>query len=181
MQEADYLALVQQRESCRDYNPDKPVEKEKILACLEAARLAPSACNSQPWHYTVVTNAEQCKALRPMLQGVVPNKFVNDCPAFIIVSETPAGAAATIGGRMQKQHYALTDIGLSVSQLCLTATTLGLSSCILGYFHEKEIKEQFKLPAVYRVRLVISLGYAKKEGLRKKIRKELSEISAFWD
>ncbi len=172
---------MEQRESCRDYDPEKAVEREQLVRCIEAARMAPSACNSQPWHYLVVRNAEDATALRPMLQGMGMNAFVKNCPAFIVVTETPAGATASIGGKLRDQHYAPTDIGLSVSQLCLAATAQGLGTCILGWFDEKKIKEYFELPKNHRVRLVLCVGYAKKDTLRKKQRKSLEEISTFRD
>lgn len=177
----DVFECLERRESCRDYDPDRPVEREKLVRCIEAARLAPSACNSQPWRYLVVRNGESCEALRPMLQGMGMNAFVKDCPAFIVVTETPAGAAASVGGKLKDQYYALTDIGLSVSQLCLAATAQGLGTCILGWFDEKKIKEYFDLPKAHRVRLVLCIGYAKKDSLRKKQRKDIGDISVFWD
>lgn len=177
----DVFECMEKRASCRAYDPEKPVEREKLVTCIEAARLAPSACNSQPWHYVAVRNTEAVETLRPMLQGMGMNAHVKNCPVFIVVMETPAGAAASLGGKWKDQHYALTDIGLSVSQLCLAATAQGLSTCILGWFDEKKIKEYLELPKAHRVRLVICIGYAKKDTPPKKQRKSIEDISVFLD
>ena len=177
----EFFELIEKRESCREFDITKLVEHDKLIACIKAARLAPSACNSQPWHYTVVSNPDLCQKLRPALQDMRMNAFVKDCPVFIVVSEVDAGPMATVGGRIKDQHYALIDIGLSVSQLCLAATTQGLSTCILGWFDEKALKRLCKLPQIRRVRLVICIGYARTDAHRKKLRKDLDEIAAFWN
>ena len=80
----DFMELALRRESCRDFS-EKPVEKEKLEAVMQAARLAPSACNSQPWSFTAVTGARTAKAVAKCLQGMGMNKFTDRCPAFIVV------------------------------------------------------------------------------------------------
>ena len=177
----EFFETIEKRESCRDFDINQPVEHEKLVACIEAARIAPSACNSQPWYYQVANNPEVCKKLRPALQGMQMNNFVETCPAFIVVSETYAGLMATVGGKAKKQHYALVDIGLAVSQLCLGATAQGLSTCILGWFNEDKIRELCQLPKTQRIRLVICVGYARKDLIRKKSRKAWEDIAVFLD
>ncbi|MDO4572388.1 MAG: nitroreductase family protein, partial [Clostridia bacterium] len=171
----DFFDLIGRRESCRDYDPDRTPEREKLENCLEAARLAPSACNSQPWRYLVVTNPAMLAELRAAVRHLGMNAFAGGCPAFAVVLEEGAGPLAAAGGKLQNQYYALTDIGLSVSQFCLAATAQGLSTCIIGWFHEKKLQALFKLPRGQRVRLVIAIGYARGEKLREKTRKPLSD------
>ena len=78
---SDYFDLVQRRESCRNFDPSRPVEKEKLVRCAQAAWLAPSACNGQPWKYLIVTNPELAEKLRPMMMELGMNKFLKN---FII-------------------------------------------------------------------------------------------------
>ena len=83
----DFDEIILKRESCRSYDA-KPVAKEKILKCLEAARLAPSACNSQPWKFTVVTEPETKAKLASLLQIVGGNKFADAAPVLVAVSDS---------------------------------------------------------------------------------------------
>ena len=82
---SDYFDLIRRRESCRNFDPNRPVEKEKLQRCAEAAWLAPSACNGQPWRYLVVTNPELVEKLRPLMMELNMNKFVKNCPADYIL------------------------------------------------------------------------------------------------
>lgn len=174
---ADYFDLIARRESCRDFDPERPIEKEQLVRCLEAARIAPSACNSQPWKYIVVTNPQLLAELKPCVQSMGMNKFVDDCPAMAVIIEEKANLAARTGGRHKDQDYASIDIGLSASQFCYAALEQGLSTCILGWFSEKRIKTLLNIDPDRRVRLLIALGYAKSDKLRTKKRKPLSEMS----
>ncbi len=176
----DFFDLVQRRESCRNFD-SRPVEKEKITACLQAARLAPSACNSQPWHFIVVTNPALAPQVAACTQGGWMNKFTSNCPAFVVVVEEQATLSAAVGGVIKSQQYAPIDIGLSVCHLCLAATEQGLSTCILGWFQEKALKKLLNIPSGKRVRLVVAMGYAASETLRAKKRKSLAEIADFWE
>lgn len=175
----DFFDLIRKRESCRSFDPARPAEREKLERMIEAARLAPSACNSQPWKFCVVTNASLAEKLRPLLQGQGMNRFTDAAPAFIVAVETEANASEAIGARIKRQDFRSIDMGLAVSQLCLAATETGLSTCILGWFDEGGVKELLAIPASRRVRLVIAVGYAKSEALREKTRKAKNKMSTF--
>jgi nitroreductase len=177
---SDYFELIQKRESCRDFDA-RPVEKEKLERCVEAARLAPSACNSQPWKYLVVTNPEMVKKLRPMMQDLGMNKFVDACPAFAIVLEEKAKLKVTVSQRFKDQDFAPIDVAFSASQFCYAATEQGLSTCIIGWHNEPKIKEMFNLEKHERVRLILAVGYAKSDKLREKRRKPIEEMSEFYE
>ena len=82
----DFLELAQKRQSCRSYAP-MPVEEEKLEKMAQAARFAPSACNSQPWKFYIVTNPEKCGQIALATQEDGLNKFTNNCPAFFIITE----------------------------------------------------------------------------------------------
>ena len=173
----EFREVLTQRQSCRAYDPARPVSKEDILACIEAAGLAPSACNSQPYHFTVCTG-DFGKAVAKACTGMGMNKFALDAPCTIVVEEAAYNATAAAGSKFKGQDYRSIDIGLAVSQLVLEAQNRGLATCILGWFDEKKLK--ILLGTEAHIRLVITLGYAKEgDPLRKKSRKALEKIVEF--
>ncbi len=174
----DFFALAAERESCREYS-SQPVELEKLTRCVEAAQMAPSACNSQPWHFTIVTG-DKAKKLAKLVQGGGFNRFADQCSAFIVVNEEPAKLNPKLSGLVEQQKYASIDIGLATAHLCFAATSQGLSTCILGWFQESDIQELLDIPASKRIRLVITVGYAAPPHTpRKKIRKPLEELVTY--
>lgn len=173
----EFREVLSRRQSCRAYDPARPVSKEDILACIEAAGLAPSACNSQPYHFTVC-GGNFGKAVAKACTGMGMNKFALDAPCTIVVEEAAYNATAAAGSKFKGQDYRSIDIGLAVSQLVLEAQNRGLATCILGWFDEKKLKALLGTEA--HIRLVITLGYAKEgDPLRKKSRKELEKIVEF--
>ena len=174
----DFFELIKTRESCRNY-ARRPVEKEKLLRCIEAAGIAPSACNSQPWNFVVVTNPEKAGETAKCLQGRGMNPFTDKAPAFIVVLEEKAKLSPRVSDVLDSQHFAPLDIGLSVMQLCLAATEQGLSTCIIGWFDEEKLKDLLDIGEEEKVRVVLSVGYAAEGKLRQKTRKPLSQIHRF--
>lgn len=174
----NFFSLINTRQSCRKYI-DKSVEKEKLIKCIEAARVAPSACNSQPWHFIIVNNKELVSKVAPCLQDKIMNKFTNQCPAFIVVIEEGGNLASRAGAIMKNQDYRSIDLGIATEHICLAATELGLGTCILGWFKEKELKKLLRISRSKRIRLVIAIGYSESNEVRKKIRKKFDEIATF--
>ena len=125
---------------------------------IESARLAPSACNSQPWFYYVAESPEKVRAIAAASQELGMNGFVKNVPAFVVVAEDKPNLTERIGMRLKDQDFASLDLGLSVSQLILRAAEEGLSTCMIGMFSEKAVKEA--VGAEGRVRLVVAVGYA---------------------
>ena len=93
----------------------------------------------------------------------------------------PLSLFPKIAGSVKDQQYAPIDIGLATAHLCLSATALGLSTCILGWFDEEKVKELLGDTVGGRIRLIIAVGYAKEDSLRPKKRKPLEEILYFGD
>lgn len=174
----DFFELVNKRQSCRSYC-DKPVEKEKLIKCIEAARIAPSACNSQPWHFVVVNNKELSPKVAECLQDKVMNKFTSECPAFIVVVEESGNLTSRAGALIKQQDYRSVDIGIATEHICLAATKQDLGTCILGWFNEKELKKLLNIAKLKRIKLVVAIGYPKDDNIRNKVRKPINEISTF--
>ena len=170
----NFLEIAQTRQSCRAYDEERAVEPEKLTAVLEAARLAPSACNGQPYHFTVC-RGETAKAVAAAVTGMGMNKFAAQAPVLIVVSEKPYVKSAALGAKVKNNDYRSIDIGIAAAYLTAEAAAQGLSTCILGWLDDKRIREICGLDQP--VRLVITLGYAKEgDPLRPKKRKELSEL-----
>ena len=173
----NFLEIAQARQSCRAYDESRTVEPEKLTAVLEAARLAPSACNGQPYHFTVC-RGETAKAVAAGVSGMGMNKFAAQAPVLIVVSEKPYVKSAALGARVKNNDYRSIDIGIAAAYLTAEATAQGLSTCILGWLDDKKIREACGLDQP--VRLVITLGYAREgDPLRPKKRRELSELVTY--
>ena len=176
----DFLELAGRRQSCRKYL-DKPVEREKIIKCMEAARVAPSACNSQPWHFIVVNNKELSSKTADCLQDSIMNKFTSGCGTFIIAVEESGNITSRAGELIKKQDFRATDVAIACEHICLMAEELGLGTCILGWFNEKALKKLLIISKNKRVRLVIAMGYPADKNIRKKVRKNLEDIYTIYE
>lgn len=168
------------RESCRRFSDRRP-DKEALVRCIQTARLAPSACNSQPWSFAVVNSETLSPVVAKCTQSMGMNAFTDSCPAFIVVCEEPANLSAKLGGVVKKQAYASMDIGLATAHICFAALEQGLATCILGWFDEKALKKALGLSRGTRVRLVVAVGYAADDRRRLKKRKPLEEILRYFD
>jgi len=174
----DFLELVKSRQSDRAYDTARAVEPEKLERILEAARLAPSACNAQPWKFVVVTDKELSEKVGKATAGLGMNKFAKDAPVHILVVEESANITSLLGGKVKNKHFPLIDLGIATAHITLAAESEGLGSCILGWFDEKEIKLLTGIPASKRLVLVITIGYSAK-AKRQKIRKEKTKVVTY--
>ncbi|MCX6161105.1 MAG: nitroreductase family protein [Ignavibacteriae bacterium] len=169
--------IIEKRQSNREYKPDT-VEKEKIMQCIEAAHLAPSACNAQAWKFVVVDEPALIKKMAEAANSMGMNKFVAQAPVIIAVVLESANVASAIGSRIKRKDYTQIDLGIAVENICLQATDLGLGSCIVGWFNEREIRKILQIPSVKRVPLLVTLGYTENEQ-RVKSRKKIESIYSF--
>ena len=169
-----FLEIAQTRQSCRGYDETRPIEPEKLNAILEAARLAPSACNGQPYHITLC-RGETAKAVAAAVSGMGMNKFAVQAPVLAVISEMPYVKSAALGSRLKGIDYRSIDIGILAAYLTAEAAAQGLGSCILSWLDSDKICSICGLSGP--VRLVITLGYPKEgEVLRDKKRKPLTEL-----
>lgn len=176
-----FLELVRRRQSVRRYD-DCPVEESLLHQCLEAARLAPSASNSQPWTFVVATDPDLIKTLGEACRGPLGtfNRFATQAPVIItLVLEKPK-TITELGGRIKQKEYPLIDIGIAAEHFCLQAEALGLGTCMIGWFDEPKVKQLLHIPQDKTVGLIITLGWAP-EGypLRQKVRKSFEEVVSF--
>ena len=170
----NFMEIAQNRQSCRNFDPDRPVEQEKLDAILEVARLAPSACNGQPYHLTVCRGAAT-ETLAKATMGMGMNKFVAKVPVLIAISERPYVKTAALGAKMKGIDYRSIDIGIVAAYLTAEATAQGLSTCILGWVDDEKARAACGVQE--KVHLVIALGYAAEgDKLRTKKRRDLTEL-----
>ena len=176
-----FLEMLVQRQSVRGYS-DMPVEPEKLARCLEAARMAPSACNSQPWKFIVVDNPQLKDKIAGLTSSgpLIPmNHFTAQAPLLVVIVRESPNFTSKIGTLLKDKPYTLMDIGIVALQFCLQATAEGLGTCILGWFNEKKVKEALNIPKSKRAELIITVGYPSSQTLRTKIRKTMEEICCY--
>jgi len=175
-----FLDLVKARQSVREYL-SKEVERDKIERCLEAARLAPSANNSQPWSFIVVEDPRLKDAVaRNTFDKLVSfNRFSLQAPVLIlIISERPS-FFSRIGSAIKDKQFSLIDIGITAEHFCLQATEEGLGTCMLGWFNEKGVKALLNISPSQRVELIITMGYPESNQIRPKKRKSIDQIRSY--
>lgn len=173
----DFLEIAKVRQSCRAYDETRLVEQEKLTAVLEAARLAPSACNGQPYHITAC-QGEVAQKVAKACMGMGMNKFASQAPVLLVISEKDYVKSAAVGAKVKNNDYRSMDIGIAVAYLTAEAATQGLSTCILGWLDDGKIRQICGLDQP--VRLVITLGYAKEgESLRPKKRKDMDTLVTY--
>ena len=170
----NFYEIAQTRQSCRNFDPARPVEEEKITAILESARLAPSACNGQPYHFCVC-RGETAKAVAKATQSMGMNKFTSDAPVMLVIAEKPYVKSAALGAKVKGNDYRSIDIGIATAYITAEACVQGLSTCILGWLEREKIQQICGLEDT--ARLVVAIGYAKADDkLRQKKRKSLEEL-----
>ena len=170
----NFTEIAETRQSCRNYDPTRDIEEEKLNRILETARLSPSACNGQPYHITVC-RGEIAKKVANATQGMGLNKFAPDAPVLLVISEMPYNATAAMGAKLKKNDYRSIDIGILSVYITAEATAQGIGSCIIGWLDDKEIRQLCDIGG--QVRLVITLGYPKAEDkLRNKKRKDMETL-----
>jgi nitroreductase len=174
-----FLDLVKKRQSDRKYL-DKPVEREKIERCLEAARLAPSATNSQPWEFIVVEDPEMRKKVAEATFSPVVrfNRFALKAPVLVVLASWRPALSLAIGGILKDRQFNLVDVGITAEHFCLQAAEEDLGTCILGWFQTKKIARLLDIRAPKKPALVLTLGYPARE-TREKKRKDPDKIRRY--
>lgn len=173
----NFEELILKRQSDRRYLPD-PVAKEDVMKCLEAARMSPSACNSQPWKFVVVDDRAKLTEMADAAEGLGMNKFTHVVPVMVAVVLEKMNASARLGSLVKRKDYSMLDLGMAVEHFCLQAADLGLGTCIMGWFDEKRIARLLNVPRGKRIPLIIALGHPA-VSTRRKVRKPMDEMSSW--
>jgi len=176
----NFLDLVKARQSVRRYL-SKEVEREKIERCLEAARLAPSASNSQPWSFIVIDDPKlkEAVAKETFSQLISFNHFSLQAPVLIILISERSGFLNKVAEAIKDKQFSLIDIGIAAEHFCLQATEEGLGTCILGWFNEKGVKKLLNISPSKRVELIITVGYPESTIICPKKRKPIDRIRSY--
>jgi nitroreductase len=165
----DLYEAIKSRYSVRSYL-NKPVEKEKLDRILDAARLAPSGSNRQPWKFVIVRDAEMRK------------KLVRACSDQTFVGQAPIVIAAV--GLMPDRIMSCgvpgdpVDVAIALEHVALAATAERLGTCWIGSFHQDQIRTLLRIPANTKVIEVMTLGYPA-DRLRPKTRKSMKELVCY--
>lgn len=172
--------IIGRRRSIRRFS-EKPVERDKIIQCLEAARQAPSAENVQPWRFLVIDDSRiKNEFADRAFSGIYyPSRFAKNAPVLILIMARLDILANRIGKQIQGVNYYLIDIGIAGEHLVLQAEELGLSTCWIGWFNQKKARKFFRIPKKFKLVSIIALGYAAKRPKRSRGRKSLKEIAWF--
>jgi nitroreductase len=146
---------ITSRRSVRKFK-NTPVEEEKITACLEAARAAPSWANSQCWHFIVVSGRLNVDGL-----GVLPGDM-KDVPMCILACGDPGESGNTEG-----KAYYLVDVAIATEHLVLEAMEQGLGTIWIASFKEEAVKKQLGIPDRIKVVAVVPIGYPAESATKK--------------
>ena len=177
MKADDFLSLVKTRQSVRGYLP-RPVEKDKLERCLEAARLAPSACNAQPWTFIVVDDASLKNRLADLTadRWLPLNHWTKQAPVHVVLVVEAANLTSRVGAWFKRRDFAWMDVAIAAAHFCLQATAEKLGTCMLGWFKEEEVRALLNIPKEKRIGLIITLGYPADDTIRPKIRKTRTRV-----
>lgn len=175
-----FQQLVRGRKSVRRYLP-RLVEREKILACLDAARLAPSAHNAQTWRFVVLDDpALKARFAEAAFSGIYrQTRFAAAAPVLILILARLDFLANRLGKQLQGIPFSMIDIGIAGEHLVLQAEELGLGTCWIGWFHMRRARKVLKIPRKYKIVSLLALGYYEKKPSRERLRKPLEEIAWF--
>ncbi len=181
MLESKVFNIIKERYSVRSYL-DKPIEEEKLKLILESARLAPSASNTQPWHFYIVEDKEKIKNLAekmPIGTQVVINSFIAQAPVVVVATAGPTDLLHRVASFIINKKWYYMDIAIALEHMVLTAWELGIGSCWIGWFDEKRIKALLNVARGEEIVAMLTLGYPKEKKEAFKNRKKLEEITTF--
>jgi nitroreductase len=159
MQNEPFINLVKRRTSCRSYDP-KPIPKEHLELLLEAARLAPSACNKQPWRFVVVQDESvRMRLIGEALLAGIPMKWAAHAGAIIALGMEKSAITHKIAPKISGVDYPLLDLGIAGEHLVLQAEALGLGTCWIGWIRPKEVRRIVGWPRSIEPVSLITVGW----------------------
>ncbi len=180
----DFYEILMKRRSCRSFS-EKEISRQDIEKCVEAARLAPSACNSQPWKFIIIQEEKRkAELVQAAASGVYtdkigPNRLLQQAPVIIALINQKMKLTARGAALIKGTDYALLDMGIAGEHFVLQATELGLGTCWVGWFNEKKVKKLLHVPKSLRIPCLLAMGYPKEDKIKEKKRKELRDIMSY--
>ena len=166
--------ILRMRRSTRSFD-SRPVKAEDVISMVEAARLAPSACNSQTWRFVTVTRPESIRRIcHEAMRPVIPNRWLEQAPLVFVGCSQLDIIANRIGSGVTGIEYYQIDLGIAMEHMVLKATELGLGTCWIGWFDESTLKKILNIPNKIKVSALLAVGYSKDESSRKRKRKKSS-------
>ncbi len=176
MENKSFINLVRHRTSCRSYEA-RPVPREYLELMLEAARLAPSACNKQPWRFAVVECEETRRRLidEAFLAGI-PMKWAGNAGAIIALGMEKSAITHKVAPKISGVDYPLLDLGIAGEHLVLQAEALGLGSCWIGWIRPKQVRRIVGWPRTIEPVSLITVGWPVSEDRKTRPRLTLDEI-----
>jgi len=175
-----FQKIIRGRRSIRRFL-ETPVEPEKLRACLEAARIAPSAHNVQPWRFVVVDEpALKDRLASEAFSGVYRgSRFAAKAPVLLALLVRRDFVAHDLGGRIQRVPYFYVDMGIAGEHIVLQAEELGLATCWMGWFSRRRVRKVLNVPRKLKIVAMMPIGYAEKRPTREPPRRTFEEIVAF--
>jgi len=176
------MDIIRSRRSIRRFL-DRPVEREKILDCLEAARLAPSASNVQPWRFLVIDDpalkTTLCEKAFSGIYGMCG--FAAQAPVVVALLARLDIVTNRMGRQIQGTQFYLIDLGIAGEHFVLQAEELGLATCWIGWFNRKKVRKTLGIPRKFKIVALIPLGYAASRPPSETRRKAMTEMAWFND
>lgn len=164
----DFIELATYRSSIRNFSP-QPVEKEKLIHILEAARIAPSAANFQPWQFIVISEP----VLLQLVKELYPREWLMTAPVII----------AALGDHNKGWHrgkdnkdFTEIDVAIAIDHLTLAAADSGLGTCWVCNFDAEKFRDLFNLPDDIEPIALIPIGYPGNHAIPVKLRKPIEKI-----
>lgn len=168
--------VIERRRSVRAY-VNRPVEADKVRAVCEAARKAPSACNSQTWRFVIVDDRALIERIcREGMRTILPNRWLEQAPLIIVGCSVLDILANRVGSMVTGIEYYQIDLAIAIEHMVLKAVELGLGTCWIGWFRERKIKEILHIPRRVRVSALLAMGYPQEPLPEPRPRKEMKDI-----
>ncbi len=175
-----FSELAATRSSVRVFQP-KAVDRALLLQCAEAARLAPSAENAQPWRFLIVDDPQVKERLaNEAFSGIYSaTKWAAKAPVLVVIFARLDLLANRLGSGITGIHYYIIDIGISGEHFVLQAHELGLGTCWIGWFSANGVRRALKTPRSWRPAAMLAVGWPAHNAVRAKKRKALDEVCLF--
>lgn len=175
---SEFMDLCLRRQTCREFS-DRPVEHGKLVQCVEAARLAPSGCNAQPWSFVVAETPEVVRQVGECVQQMGMNPYAMQAKAFVAIVEEHATLMPVIACLLDSQYFAQGDLGRAAAYFCLEAEAQGLGTCQFGIYDRAKLAKALGIPEEKQFGALIGIGYQANPEVRKKQRKAFDAVARF--